>query len=54
MLEFFSIVDEDEEESHPIPASPSVNFSISESPDIFQDRIYTELLQNYSKLDLSR
>jgi len=53
MLEFFSIVDEDEEESHPIPASPSVN-SISESLDFFQDRIYTELLHNYSKLDLSR
>lgn len=53
MLEIFSIVDEDEEESHPIPASPSVN-SISASLDSFQDSIYTELLQNYSKLDLSR
>ena len=44
--------DEDEEESHPIPASPSVD-SISESLDIFQNRMSTELLQNYSKLDLS-
>ena len=44
--------DEDEEESNPIPASPSVN-SISESLDIFQNRMSTELLQNYSKLDLS-
>lgn len=44
--------EEDEDVKQPLPASPSSN-SISESLDIFQERIYTELLQNYSKLDLS-
>ncbi|VDI78288.1 phosphatidylinositol-3,4,5-trisphosphate 5-phosphatase 2 [Mytilus galloprovincialis] len=46
--------EEDQEESRLIPMSPSsTSVCGSESLDNFQERVYTELLQNYSKLDLS-